>query len=171
MKRVLHAFDKNFDNNVDQIKNELIRILTESIKARVEADVMVEVEIDIYDESFPRPKGHMRRVKISMNDENSSTAEFCIKKRNCMKTLRDLCLGVVAEKINDNLSINDMEIPETLKSSLRHEYCNSWATKSFPRLSITMVPYKEAMKRKIELQMEKEKEPKKPCVIIHRMRH
>ena len=171
MKRVLHAFDKNFDNNVDQIKNELIRILTESIKARVEADVMVEVEIDIYDESFPRPKGHMRRVKISMNDENSSTAEFCIKKRNCMKTLRDLCLGVLAENINDNLSINNLEIPETLRSSLRHEWVTKWATKRFPSHNIVMLPTKEARKRKMELQMEKEKEPKKPSVVWYRSRN
>ena len=163
---VLHAFEKNVDI-VDQIKVELIRSLSE-IFIHVSGN---EAEVGIYDESFPRPKGNMRRVKISLNDQNSTTAEFCIKKRNAMQSLRDLCLGVLAEKINDNLSINDMEIPETLKSSLRHEYCNSWATKSFPRLSITMVPYKEAMKRKIELQMEKEKEPKKPCVIIHRMRH
>ena len=61
-----------------------------------------------------------------------------------------------------------MEIPETLRSSLRHEWVTKWATKRFPSHNIVMLPTKEARKRKMELQMEKEKEPKKPSVVWYR---
>ena len=111
---------------------------------------------------------HMRRVKISINDINNTTAEFCLKKLNTMKTLRDLCLGVIAEKVNDGLTINHMDIPWTLRNSLRNEfYYNCWASRRFPRGSINGMPYKQAMKRKIEMQMEKEREPKRPNITIH----
>ena len=166
MKIVLSAFEKNIDNN-DMVKVELSKKLTETINLMGG----IAVEVGIYEELFfPRPRGHMKRVKICMNDQNSTTVEFCIKKRNTMKSLRDLCLGVLAEEIKDGLTINNMDLPHTLLYSLRKEYYNCWASKRFPRFNINMLPYKEAMKRKIEHQMEKEREPKRPHITIHRIR-
>ena len=164
MMIILTAFEEHPDN-VEKIKADVSKKSTESINLPNDS----KVTVGIYNESFfPRPKGHMKRVQISLNDIYNTTAEFCLKKLNTMKTLRDLCLGVIAEKVNDGLTINHMDIPWTLRNSLRNEFYNSWARRRFPWFNINMLPYKEAMKRKIEMKMEKEREPKRPNIVWYR---
>ena len=156
MRIILTAFEEHPDN-VEKIKADVVKKLSE---------YDFEVTVGIYNESFcPRPKGHMKRVKISMNDINNTTAEFFLKKLKTMKTLRDHCLGVIAEKVNDGLTINHMDIPWTLRNSLRNEFYNCWASRRFPWFNTNMLPCQEATKRKIEMQMEKEIEPKRPNIV------
>ena len=172
MRIILTAFEEHPDN-VEKIKADVIKKLSESINQKLSESINLmndfKVTVGIYNESFfPRPKGHMKRVKISMNDINNTTAEFFLKKLKTMKTLRDHCLGVIAEKVNDGLTINHMDIPVTLRNSLRNEFYDSWARRRFPWFNINMMPYKEAMKRKIEMKMEKEREPKRPNIVWYR---
>ena len=162
MRILLGVFEKHFDD-ISTAKIELCRCLRESFH--------LEVEVGIYDELFfPKPRGHMKRVKITMNDQNSTIVEFCIKKKNTMKSLRDLCLGTLSDIIKDGMCINSMELPGTLIYSLRKEYYNIWASKRFPRFNINMLPYREAMKRKRQDQLEKEQQRKRPNITIHRIR-
>ena len=166
MKIVLHAFEKNFDNS-DEVKDELREMLTETITFMGD----FEVEVGIYEELFfPGPRGHKKRIKISLNDHLSTSVEFCIRKRNNMKSLKDLCMDALVKEIKDGLLINNLNLPATLAYSLRNEYYKYWASEQFPQFNINMLPYKEAMKRKMEHQMEKERETKKPTITIHRFR-
>ena len=71
MKMVLNAFKKNFDN-VDQIKVELIRSLTEAINRMS----FCEVKVDINDESFPWPKGHTRLTVFILIQKKINSVVF-----------------------------------------------------------------------------------------------
>lgn len=99
--------------------------------------------------------------------------EFCLGRRNVVKTLKDLSLNAVTTNVKNGLQINKMEVPETLKMTLRKEFYNSWARKRFPSYSIYMLPYKEAMKRKSEIKQVQQKESKirKPNISLHRVRN
>ena len=130
-----------------------------------------DVSLKITDETFfPRPRGHMKCIKLCISDQHDTTLEFYIKKRFALKSLKDICFGVLANRIKDGLTINTMELPRTLRTSLRTEYLNCWALKRFPRFNIHISPYQEAMRRKKERQLEEKKKPQKPDMTIHRVR-
>ena len=93
-----------------------------------------QTTIIIFDEPFfPRPKGHMRKIKISFFDQYNTTVELSLARRNTIKTLKDLALNAVTSNVSDHLAINKMEIPETLKVTLKKELYNEWSRKQFPR--------------------------------------
>ena len=108
--------------------------------------------VNIFDEPyFPRPKGHMKRIAISLYDRNNTMVDFCLAKRHILKSLKDLSLAVVNEQVKHGVDITDLELPESLKKTLRKEFYKCWARKRFPSYSISMLPCKEALKRKKEL--------------------
>lgn len=113
------------------------------------------------------------RIAISLYDRHNTTVEFCLGRRNVVKTLKDLSLNAVTTNVKNGLQINKMDVPETLKMTLRKEFYNSWARKRFPSYSIYMLPYKEAMKRKSEIKQVQQKESKirKPNISLHRVRN
>ena len=63
-----------------------------------------------------------------------------------IKTLKDLALNAVISNVSSNLMINKMEIPETLKMTLRTEFYNEWSRKRFPSYNITLSPFVESLK-------------------------
>ena len=127
--------------------------------------------VSLYDEPyFPRPRGQMRRVKIELLDRYNTTVELCLIKISSMASLLDLAIGAVSNRMNNGLDINGMELPDSLKEKLRKEYYNRWCCKRFPSYNIHLLPYKDAIKRKLALTMEREKEPKRPRVTLHRVR-
>ena len=126
--------------------------------------------VSLYDEPyFPLPRGKMRRVKIEILDRYNTTVELCLIKISSMASLLDLCIGAVSNRMNNGLDINAMELPDTLKEKLRAEYYNRWCCKRFPSYNIHLLPYKDAIKRKLALNMEKDKEPKRPRISLHRV--
>ena len=145
--------------------------LTERIREKMVLLSPQSPLISVHDEPyFPRPRGHMRRVKIEILDRFNTTVELCLIKISSMASLRDLCIGAVSNRMNKGLDINDMELPDTLKEKLRKEYYNRWCCKRFPSYNIHLLPYKDAIKRKLALTMERDKEPKRPRVTLHRVR-
>ena len=82
-----------------------------------------QTTVNIIDEPFfPRPKGHMRKIKISFFDQDNTTFEFSLARKTDIKTLEDLALNADISNVTSNLMINKMEIPETLKMTLRTEF-------------------------------------------------
>ena len=127
--------------------------------------------VSLYDEPyFPRPRGQMRRVKIELLDRYNTIVELCLIKISSMASLLDLTIGAVSNRMNNGLDINGMELPDSLKEKLRKEYYNRWCCKRFPSYNIHLLPYKDAIKRKLALNMERDKEPKRPRVTLHRVR-
>ena len=166
MKVVLKAFEKN-DENLEKVKHELSEALTSMITF-IE-DFQVEVNI-CEDRTMPGPRGETKRVKISLNDRLSTSVEFTIKKRNNIKTLKDICLDFLSKEIKDGLLINGLELPSTLLYSLKTEYYKVWAFQNFPKNSINMLPYREALLMRLEDQREREaRQAKKPKLSLHRM--
>ena len=166
MKVVLKVFEKNNDD-MEQIKHELSEVLTGMITFM--EDFQVEVNIS-EDRTLPGPRGETKRIKISLNDRLSTSVEFTIKKRNNIKSLKDTCLDFLSKAIKDGLHINGLEIPSTLQYSLKAEYYKLWASQNFPKNSINMLPYREAMLMRLEDQKEREqRQAKKPKLSLHRM--
>ena len=152
-------------NNMGRVKRLMDSILSfaefesanfENIKRKLEDMLSVtkfygmateKTKVNIIDEPFfPRPKGHMRKFKISFFDHKYTTFEFCLARRNAIKTLMDLALNAVTSNVTNHLLINKMEVPETLKMTLREEFYNEWARKRFPSYNITLVPFAESLK-------------------------
>ena len=109
-----------------------------------------QTTVNIIDEPFfPRPKGHMRKIKISFFDQQSkiyTIFEFSLARKTDIKTLEDLALNAVISNVTSHLMINKMEIPETLKMTLRTEFYNEWSRKRFPSYNITLSPFAESLK-------------------------
>ena len=150
----------NSDSN-EEIQKQLRKMILDSMSWR-DFEFDLEVTDDFF---FPGPRGHMKRVKLSMQNRSSLSVDFCILRRNIMKSLRDICLDVVAEEVEDGMGINSLEIPLTLVASLRR----SWVAKAFNRNSINMLPQNEAMKRQAEFEKEKMRS-QKPALTLHRIR-
>ena len=106
-----------------------------------------ETTVNIFDEPFfPRPKGHMRRIKISFFDLENTSFEFILTRKTDIKTLQDLALNAVTSNVTNHLMINKMKIPETFKMTLRTEFYNEWSRKRFPSYNITLLPFAESLK-------------------------
>merc|ERR1740123_3005507 len=124
-------------------------------------DASDQTRVNIFNEPFfPRPKGHMQRIKISLLDSNNITFEFSLARRNTLKTLKDIALNAVISNVRSRLLMKKMEVPETLKMTLRKEFYNDWARKRFPSYNITVSPHAESLKRKREILRMEEKESK-----------
>ena len=127
------------DGNFEKIKSGLEYML----KYEWEAE---QTTVNIFDEPFfPRPKGHMRKIKI-LDNTNNTTFEFSLARRTNIKTLKDLALNIVISNLTNHLGINKMEIPETLKMTLRTEFYNEWSRKRFPCYNISLLPFTESLK-------------------------
>ena len=130
--------------NFENIKRELESELRAGEFDGSDGMATEQTTINIFDEPFfPRPKGHMRRMKISFFDQNNTTFEFSLAKKNTINTLKDLALDAVTSNVTNNLMIDKMEIPETLKMTLRKEFYNEWSRKRFPSYNITLLPFAE----------------------------
>ena len=141
------------DGDFEKIKSPLEKYLNLEVCGTAE-----HATVNIFDEPFfPRPKGHMRKIKISffkrvkrqtskLNDLYITTVEFSLARRNAIKTLKDLALDAVISNVTSHLMINKMEIPETLKMTLRKEFYNEFSRKRFPSYNITLLPFAESLK-------------------------
>ena len=166
MRMVLRVAE-NSQDDMNILKKELSDKITEKIVMTSPLSPL----ISIYDEPyFPRPRGQMRRVKIDMADRFNTTVELCLIKISSMATLRDLCIGAVSRNIKNGLDINQIEVPEILKEKLRKEFYNQWSCKRFPSFNIHVLPFKDAMKRKMVLDIERQRQPKRPHVTLQRVR-
>ena len=104
------------DGNFEKIKSELEYML------RYEWGATEQTTVNIFDEPFfPRPKGHMRKIKI-LDNTNNTTFEFSLARRTNIKTLKGLALNIVISNLTNHLGINKMEIPETLKMTLKKDF-------------------------------------------------
>ena len=167
MKMILSEADAAGDD-FDKMRSEVRDRLMETLSLTN----IIKPSINIFDEPyFPRPKGHMKRIAISLYDRHNTTIEFSLARRNSLKTLKDLALDVVTTNVKNGLQINNMEVPETLKMTLRKEFYNSWARKRFPSYNIYLLPHNEAMKRKNEIEKVEAKEAKtrKSNISLHRV--
>ena len=152
MNMILELADLE-DGDFDKIKSPLEKYLNLEVCGTAE-----HATVNIFDEPFfPRPKGHMRKIKISffkrvkrqmskLNDLYITTVEFSLARRNAIKTLKDLALDAVISNVTSHLMINKMEIPETLKMTLRKEFYNEFSRKRFPSYNITLLPFAESLK-------------------------
>ena len=168
MKMILNEADTakdDFEKMMIEVRDRLME--TVNIASRITPLVQ------IYDEPyFPRPKGHMRRIAISLYDRYNTTIEFCLARRNVLKSLKDIALDAVTKNVKNGLQINNMEVPETLKMTLRKEFYKAWAKKRFPSYSIYMLPNNEAKKRKSSIanvQLKESKKAKRPNISLHRI--
>ena len=132
------------DGNFEKIQSELEDFLREEMFYGMATK---QTTVNIFDEAFfPRPKGHMRRIRISFLDQYNTIIDFSLAKNNAIKTLEDLALNAVISNVTDHLVINKMEVPETLKMTLRTEFYNEWSRKRFPSYNITLLPFAESLK-------------------------
>ena len=169
MKLILNEADIAGDD-FDKMKREVRDRLMETVCLTSN----VPPRINIFDEPFfPRPKGHMRRIAISLFERHSTTIEFSLARRNALKTLKDIALNAVTSNVKNSLLINKMEVPEPLKMTLRKEFYNDWARKRFPSYNIYLLPYADSLKRKQEISKMEEKESKyrKSNISLHRVRN
>ena len=166
MRMVLREAE-NSQDDMDTLKTEL----GEKIREKIVMTSPFSPLISVYDEPyFPRPRGQMKRIKIEMADRFNTSVELCLIKITSMASLRDLCIGAVSGNIKNGLDINRIEVPETLREKVRKEYYNQWCCKRFPSYNIHVLPLKEAKKRKLVLNLERERQPKRPHVTLHRVR-
>ena len=132
------------DGNFEKIQSELEDFLREEMFYGMATK---QTTVNIFDEAFfPRPKGHMRRIRISFLDQYNTIIDFSLAKNNAIKTLEDLALNAVISNVTDHLVINKMEVPETLKMTLRKEFYNEWARKRFPTYNVTLIHIAESLK-------------------------
>ena len=137
-------FLKYDDVNFENIQSELEDSLREEGFYGLPTE---QTTVNIFEEPFfPRPKGHMRRIKITFLDQHNTIVEFSLAKNNTIKTLKDLALNAVISNVPGYLAINNMEIPETLKMTLKKEFYNEWSRLRFPSYNITLLPFAESLK-------------------------
>ena len=129
--------------NFEKIESEL----KDMLRWPEELGGEVRATVKFFDESFfPKPKGHMRRIRISFLDQYPTIVDFSLAKKNTIKTLKDLALDAVISNVSNHLVINKMEIPETLKMTLKKEFYNEWSRKRFPSYNITLLPFADSLK-------------------------
>ena len=144
---LIMCFARSEDGNFEKIKSRL----EDNLRCTTLYGLAPEqTTVNIIDEPFfPRPKGHMRKIKISFFDQQSkiyTIFEFSLARKTDIKTLEDLALNFVISNVTSHLMINKMEIPETLKMTLRTEFYNEWSRKRFPSYNITLSPFAESLK-------------------------
>ena len=141
---LIMCFARSEDGNFEKIKSRLEDNLRFT---KLYGLATEQTTVNIIDEPFfPRPKGHMRKIKISFLDQDNTTFEFSLARKTDIKTLKDLALNAVISNVSSNLMINKMEIPETLRMTLRTEFYNEWSRKRFPSYNITLLPFAEYLK-------------------------
>ena len=69
-------------------------------------------------------------------------------RKTAIKTLKDLALtlNAVTSNVTNHLLKSKMEIPETLKMTLRKEFYNKWSRNWFPSYNITLLHFAESLK-------------------------
>ena len=144
---LIMSFARSEDGNFEKIKSRL----EDNLRCtKLYGLAPEQTTVNIIDEPFfPRPKGHMRKIKISFFDQQSkiyTIFEFSLARKTDIKTLEDLALNAVISNVTSHLMINKMEIPETLKMTLRTEFYNEWSRKRFPSYNITLSPFVESLK-------------------------
>ena len=133
-------------DDFDKVKSNL----EDYIRAgKIMFEATPQSRVNIFNEPFfPRPKGHMKRVTISLLDHNNIFFQFSLARRNTLKTLKDIALNVVTNNVRNRLMMKKMDIPDTLRRTIKREFYNDWARKRFPSYNITVSPHAESLKRK-----------------------
>ena len=107
MRMVLRQAEKS-EEDMLVLKTGLIERIREKMVLLSPLSPLVSLHDEPY---FPRPRGHMRRIKIEILDRFNTTVELCLIKLSSMASLLDLCIGAVSNRMNNGLDINDMELP------------------------------------------------------------
>ena len=136
------------DGDFETIRSGLEEYLNEDVSGTAE-----HATATISDEPFfPRTMGHMKKIKISLKggqypifNQYNMIVEFSLTKRNAVQTLQDLAMNTIFSNVTNHRMINKMEIPETLKMTLRKEFYNEWSRRRFPSYNITLLPFAESL--------------------------
>ena len=124
---------EKFPMAVDKLHHFLTKDLNSWFKAlegaqHIDLKLSVKIEEKVF---FIQPYGSKKSFKISFHDNLNTEIIFHIKKKNSMKSLKDLGAEAVMDSLKNDESIIKLGIPRTLTRDLLRASMNDWSPKYY----------------------------------------
>jgi len=88
---------------------------------------------------FPPPQGTRKTLKLTFNDRFSTVVIFHARKKNVLRSLKELAAIAVADKLRSESDAELLEIPRTLVPDVKRAYMNCW-TPRYHRAKVVNCP-------------------------------
>merc|ERR1712055_839034 len=120
------------NNLAKNINTCLINILSDHTKEVLnDASKKVNVEADISDEDY-FPSKHARSLFISVFTGVYTSLHFFIRRKQILRSLKELAMHAVADRLEEKSKIEDLEIPRTLRHEVGQVVEYWWLQRSRP---------------------------------------
>merc|ERR1719186_837039 len=81
---------------------------------------------------FVAPEGRRKSLHVEFTDKFQTLVLFHVKKKGVMRGLRSLAAEVVADRLENEEDVEELEIPKDVKEDVREAVNDDW-TKSYLR--------------------------------------
>lgn len=132
MVTILHSLEMFKESTpVETIQEVIARSLENWVTAYggahdIKATAKIEEKV-----FFTPPLGSKKSMRISFTDDYKTEIIFHIKKKNIMKSLKEISAGAVAEHLKDEKDISKLEIPTTLFVDLQQGFRNVFGPRHY----------------------------------------